>query len=131
MKTINLQLTNHTFEKVNLTTIKSKGRLYDLLKCSQCGLTGKRYGISEDITIDGRASYSKINSCPKAETSDKIKIINCRASGNAFSNITPGSIHEVITPPKGYKQYDKGVWVYGNGEPVKVLFDEFNILTDN
>ena len=49
----------------------------------------------------------------------KIKINEYfNAFGDAFTNIVPGSEHEVI------KKADKGWWVMGNGEPVLVLFRE-------
>ena len=123
MKTLLLRNTEHDFQKQNLVTLKGG---YDLLKCTKCGLKAKRVGITEIVEIDGRISDAKINSCGKREYIDvKIRITQCNANGQAFSNITPGSIHEVITPPDGYKNGDKGVWVQGNGEPVKVLFNEY------
>jgi hypothetical protein len=51
----------------------------------------------------------------------KIKIIQCTAWGPIFANLTPGSIHKVIEPPKHHKPDKYGVWVQGIGEPVKVL----------
>ena len=37
--------TEHKWEKQNLVTIKRSGRMYDIYKCTCCGITGKRYGI--------------------------------------------------------------------------------------
>lgn len=123
MKTLLLNNTEHTFEKQNLTTLKDGSDLY---KCTKCGLKGKRKGLTEILEIDGRISDKKINSCGEHEYVGKnIKITFCTANGSAFSNITPESIHTIINPPIGYKNGDKGVWVQGNGEPVKVLFNEY------
>ena len=66
--------------------------------------------------------------CEKAkpkEVPKKIKVKFCTAYGKAFGNITPQSIHEVITPPEGYKNDSSGVWVMGVGEPVKLLSNEY------
>ena len=57
-----------------------------------------------------------------------IKIKHCKAYGKLFENITDGSIHKIIPPPKGFKRdlkNTKGVWVMGVGGPVKILYNEF------
>ena len=56
----------------------------------------------------------------------KIKITQMQAVGKAFANLTPGSEHAVVNPPKGQKNGERGLWVMGVGEPVLVLFHEFN-----
>ena len=57
----------------------------------------------------------------------RIKITKCDAFGKAFENLTPGSEHDVISPPETHKN-DTGTWVMGVGEPVKVLPSEFKII---
>lgn len=114
--------TNHTFEKQNLVTIIGKKGTYDIFKCSACGIKGKAYNFTE-IQIDSKSKKKALN-CPGSAAVKKIKITNCRAVGRQFENLTPGSIHEVIEPPAGYDN-SRGVWVMGVGEPVKVLFGEF------
>lgn len=57
----------------------------------------------------------------------KIRIINCTAVGPQFENLTPGSIHEVIPAPKG-ENNNRGWWVMGVGEPVKVLTHEAKVV---
>lgn len=56
----------------------------------------------------------------------KVTVIECRAFGKAFENLTPGSVHEVIkiknTFP-GSGLFD--VWVRGVGDNVKLLNKEF------
>lgn len=121
MITISKRLTNHVFEKQNSVTRFEKGRHFDVYKCSLCGLTGKAYSLTH-ITIDGRSKGGPV--CPKAPKASKIKITECRAVGKAFGNLTPDSIHDIIPPPKD-KDNSRGVWVMGVGEPVLVLFGEF------
>jgi hypothetical protein len=61
----------------------------------------------------------------------KVKITHCQGFGELFNNIKDGSIHEVIPCPKIFKRTDhrnKGVWVMGVGEPVKVLSGEYVTL---
>ena len=61
----------------------------------------------------------------------KIKILYCNAFGEVFNNIIPNSIHDVISSPEGSRKGRKGVWVMGNGEPVKILEGEYEILKPN
>lgn len=35
------------------------------------------------------------------EKKEKIQITECKAFGKFFENLTPGSIHEVLTAPEG------------------------------
>lgn len=39
--------------------------------------------------------------CPKT-FHKRIKVTQCKAFGPQFNNITPGSIHEIVTPPAGH-----------------------------
>ena len=121
---IDLKNNNHYFEKQNSIT-KTEGRnFYDLYKCCNCGIKGKRYGFNEELTIDGRISKKKIQNCSGAKKVNKIIITKCTAVGTAFKNLTPDSVHEVIDAPTGQNN-SRGVWVMGVGEPVKVLFCEY------
>lgn len=58
---------------------------------------------------------------------NKIKITRYTAFGPAFKNLVPGSEHMIIAPPKG-QDNERGVWVMGVGEPVLVLFREFEYV---
>lgn len=122
--------TNHKFVKTNLVTLNSKKGYYDLMKCSLCGLVGRRYTLS---LIEVPDVYSqKAKSCPKSTLIvNKIKITICHAHGAVFKNLTPGSVHNVVEPPVGYKNDVDGVWVQGVGEPVKVLRSEYIIISDS
>lgn len=123
--------TNHEFQKQNLVTIPSRRGGYDLHKCTKCGIEAKVIQLST-YTFVGRISAKNARNCqfalPKEQPS-KIKITYCYAMGAQFKNLTPDSIHEVIEPPKG-ENNNRGVWVMGVGEPVKVLSDEFKEVND-
>jgi len=120
---INRRETTHDFEKQNLVTLKDRKGLYDLYKCSECGLTGKAYTLTE-ITVSERIKSASA-SCPKAKKTQRIKITFCHAVGKAFANLTPGSVHDVVETPADDSGRLAGVWVMGVGEPVKVLVDEY------
>lgn len=122
MISINRSATNHDFQKQNLVTILDKSGHYDLYKCSNCGLTGKGRDLINILV--GSQYKKKAFNCPGAKAVKKIKIIKCFAVGSAFENLIPDSVHNVIDPPSG-KDNSRGVWVMGVGEPVKVLFEEY------
>lgn len=120
---LDLKNTNHKFEKQNPVTIIKGKKAYDVLKCS-CGISGKRYGFTDTIWLDGRISKKKANNCPDCIDIKAIEIIQCTAVGKAFENLKPGTIHTVIDAPEGANN-NGGVWVMGEGEPVKVLHREY------
>lgn len=125
MSSLDMTSTNHKLEKQNLIIKKSKLGLYDEYKCIKCGLRGKRYSLGASLMVDGRFSAAKVGNCPNAEKPQTIKITYCPAHGKVFENLIPESIHEVVSPPEGQNNKN-GVWVMGVGEPVKVLFGEFD-----
>lgn len=114
--------TNHKFEKQNLVTMFDRQGQYDVYKCSACGLSGKARDLAS-VSVSG-SNKKRVLNCPKAVLVRRIRIINCSAYGKAFENLKPGSIHDVISPPAGHDN-SRGVWVMGVGEPVKVLFGEY------
>jgi predicted RNA-binding Zn-ribbon protein involved in translation (DUF1610 family) len=122
MINISRSKTNHIFEKQNLSTLLDSRGQYDLYKCKNCGLEGKGRDLLS-VWVSGRYKKKSLN-CPNAEKAQMIRITQCNAAGRVFANLTPGSLHKVIDPPKG-KDNSRGVWVMGVGEPVKVLFEEF------
>ena len=128
MHQIKIDTSEHKFDKKNLLGIRNRRGVYDKLECS-CGVWGRSYQLGV-IEISGSFSAKRANNCPNYQnTTKKIKIIIVRASGEQFDNLTPDSVHEVVTPPKGYKNDASGVWVMGVKEPVKVLTNEFTELT--
>ncbi len=123
----NIKTAGHSWEKKNLVTVNRKGKMFDEMVCRYCGMKGRRYGF-ESVEVSENYNYENVNNCPKAPAPNipkKVKVTRCTANGKAFSNLTPHSIHEVVEPPKGYKNDLSGVWVMGVGEPVKLLNNEF------
>lgn len=114
--------TNHNFEKQNLVTQFDKRGQYDVYKCSACGLSGKARTLTS-ISISEN-SRKRASNCPKAVSSQRVRITKCNAVGKLFGNLTPGSVHDVIPPPSG-QDNSRGLWVMGVGEPVKILFGEY------
>lgn len=124
----NFTVGGHDWQKVNLVTLVSKGcSTYDLYRCSRCGLEAKRYRLNE-LVVDERYR-NKLAHCSSVGKPKQLQIIECRAVGPQFANLTPGSVHDIIAPPEGNDR-KRGEWVMGVGEPVKVLFDEFNYIKE-
>ena len=59
---------NHKWEKTNSFTIIEKGgAMYDTMKCSRCGITGRRYNIRGGVLLDGEFRRIKaFKSCDTA-----------------------------------------------------------------
>ncbi len=117
----------HSWEKTNLVTKEGK-ELYDTYQCRHCGLKAKM--VSFGILQISERSRKKFERCSTAVKATQIRIIQCDAVGSQFANLTPGSLHSIINPPQGYDNKG-GVWVMGVGEPVKVLFREFEYINQN
>ena len=112
----------HQFVKENTVTRKNRKGLYDLYRCSCCGLEGKSYLLG---TIDVyEKDKNKLNCCINRLDKKYIQITLCTACGPQFKNLLPASKHTIISPPEGYDR-KRGEWVMGVGEPVLVLFGEF------
>lgn len=126
----NVKTSQHDWEKKNLVTVARRGRMFDEMVCKNCGMKGRRYRF-DTVEVSETYKSENVHLCPKAKQSElpeKIKVIKCTAFGTAFSNLEPGTIHDVVTPPEGYKNDHTGVWVMGVGEPVKLLMGEFSSL---
>jgi hypothetical protein len=126
MQTFEITFGGHKWEKQNLMTLGKK-RLYDLYKCSCCGIQGKSYRFGT-ITIK-EADIKKMLKCKSKGKHKRLKVTFCRACGSEFSNLIPGSIHEIINPPEGYDN-SKGEWVQGLTEPVLLLSGEYTYMED-
>ena len=128
---LNIKEGGHTWKKLNLVTQRDHKGMFDLYKCSSCGLKGKSYQIGK-IELKGSYSRARVEVCGggKEVLPCKVKVTYCTAHGERFSNLTPNSIHKVIDPPEGEKNDYKGVWVMGIGEPVKLLNNEFIAIND-
>ena len=125
-------LTAHAFTKTNLVTISKEGRMFDEYKCSICNMIGRRYGFDEHATVADKYPDKLVYNClgPKTDIwiGERIKVIQCTAGSGSFANMIPKSIHKIVAPPEGYNNGDRGVWVQGIGEPVKLLSNEFILI---
>ncbi|UBB15478.1 hypothetical protein [Comamonas odontotermitis] len=54
----------HTWQKQNLVTQSDGHGVFDIMKCAECGATGRRYGLSESITRSQAYRAKKWNNCP-------------------------------------------------------------------
>lgn len=112
----------HKWVKQNLVTKIDKRGCYDIYKCECCGIEGKSYSFGRIEVPDRYRSKQAL--CSSVLDKKRVKVLKCNAVGNAFTNIIPGSIHEIVTPPEG-EDRKRGEWVMGNGEKVLLLFREF------
>ena len=56
----------HSWEKQNLVTVISGGEIYDVMRCSVCGVTGKRHGLVEMVELDRKYKYKVYARCDTA-----------------------------------------------------------------
>lgn len=57
---------DHKWSKTNIITktdASRPGLSYDEVKCDQCGITGRRYGLSEYITRDRKFAHQRYVRC--------------------------------------------------------------------
>jgi len=131
--TVELIGTLHKFEKTNLVSQRNKRGIYDSYKCINCGIEGKRYGFDNHPLLNKTYSSNTLKSCKNIKDiylGMYIKITHCDAVGSEFIGCTSGSIHKIVRPPKNQVNGDRGVWIYGKTEPIKLLFGEFvNYIT--
>ena len=52
----------HDWEKQNLVTVVKGGKLYDVMVCKICGVTGKRFGFG-GVTRDSKYKSQKYENC--------------------------------------------------------------------
>lgn len=69
------------------------------------------------------------------KTGQKVLINRVLASGNAFSTLVPNTIVDVLDMSEQDPRPNRGIWVWGNGEPVKLVNDsgyyEYELLTND
>jgi len=123
--TLSLSNTDHDFQKTNLITLKGG---YDTYAC-KCGLHGKRYGLSDNLQVNGKAAL--ILNCPNPKPKEpvmakRVRITNFTGFSTEFENLTRGTEHDVVECPKEYKnKYANDIWVMGVKEPVRLLLHEY------
>ena len=57
----------HIWEKTNLVTISNNQGSYDTARCSLCGVTGKRFGLGQNIRLDPKYKKMDPKYCNKKE----------------------------------------------------------------
>ena len=57
----------HQWEKTSLVTESKNGALFDRMRCTNCDITGKRYGLGPDVVRDKQFKAKKWNTCPGHE----------------------------------------------------------------
>lgn len=53
----------HAWEKSNLVTVSDRRGYYDTVRCKNCGITGKRYGLAWIIQRDPQFKAAKYDYC--------------------------------------------------------------------
>jgi hypothetical protein len=123
---IDISVTSHAFEKVNIVTVIRGNRAYDKYRCRVCGLEGKRYGFSEVISVQ----RDKLScSYRKRMMAEKVRIIKMYEQylKDQFG-LFADKEYETVEPPEGYEgKYPGSVWVFSEKrrEPVRLLPGEF------
>jgi hypothetical protein len=121
-----------TFDVETLAKL-SKHKLFDIKEVYR-SLRGDDWAVEVNLKqyqeeIDKAEAESKTLYQGLKPTGYKIKIKKLQAFGNAWSNLKEGDIVEAIDYSKHDNEPHRGVWVMGNGEPVKLLnsdgYDEF------
>ena len=68
-------------------------------------------------------------------TGRKIKVIGCNANGPGFKNLPIGEIVDELDMSAIDLNKSRGVWIMGNGEPIKLIndcgFEEFEIVAED
>lgn len=68
-------------------------------------------------------------------TGRKIKIIGCNANGEFFTNLPIGETVDELDPGDMEVNASRGVWIWGNGEPIKLVNDcgaiEYEVVSDD
>jgi hypothetical protein len=58
----------HSWHKTNLVSIRTAGGgIHDTYRCTNCGITGKRYGLSPGVTIDSKYKAKVYTDCAKTK----------------------------------------------------------------
>jgi hypothetical protein len=129
---MNIPIQSHAFEKANLVTISSKQGSYDLYICAECGLTGKRFGLTDNITI--LKNHKALAVCSNAPLPEKvmpegwvrpIKVVVVGAYAIRTFGFEPNKIYDVVDATDS--RFVDDVWVYSEvrKEPIRLLADEY------
>lgn len=111
----------HTWRRANRVTKHDSRGFYDEYACATCGIKVKCYTLG--ILTMSEEQYKR--GCIRKNW--KVKVVRVNAVGKEFKGLTPGSVHDTISPPSGYDN-KRGVWVMGATVPVLLLFGEFECV---
>jgi hypothetical protein len=126
MKLINLVWGIHEFVKLDVPTDRFG---VDQWQCRKCGVKGTRQGFSQFIYTDQNVPDTVIHNCNlqiemKTLNPTHIKIYHSRS----HPELETGSIHAIITPPHGKRNWESGVWIkHPDGHPILILYHEFMV----
>jgi hypothetical protein len=122
----------NTFDVETLAKL-SKHKLFDVQQAHR-SLRDENWAVEVDLKRyqkqldDAEAKRQKLYKGLKP-TGFKIRIKKLQAFGNAWANLKEGDIVDALDYSKHDPNKGRGVWVMGNGEPVKLLnsdgYDEF------
>jgi hypothetical protein len=122
----------HNFVLQSEKPKRSPNGNFNTYRCSNCGIEGKQYTDEKAVIIVSKNYPAKmISNCPiepKEFVGLKIKITEVWSLGSQWNNIKKDTIHMIVPSPQGKINGDRGVWVKGVGEPVKIFFDEFEFV---
>lgn len=116
---MDIHITTHNFQKTNLITIVKGKRIFDEYECLDCRLKGKRYGLSEYITV------GQDKQCITKPKPEKVEI---RSPGLEQFGLIRGEKHTVVDCPKSEaEKFGRDVWVFSptRNEPVRLLAGEY------
>jgi len=89
----------------------------------------KRLLILENDSIIEKSKHRFVYKRP---TGRKIKVLGCIAYGEAFKNLPIGEIVDELDMSMTDPNTSRGVWIMGNGEPIKLInsssIREFDIV---
>jgi hypothetical protein len=118
----------HIFQKIGTFTAGDRFESYLRYKCSNCGLSGRRLSYNAPvILVSDSFSDKRIKNCERDNFVDKYqgKIIQTICKIHNHPQIIIYSKHEIIKPPKGELNGERGMWIDLNGKPWKILDDEY------
>lgn len=116
---MDIHITTHNFQKMNLITIVKGKRVFDEYECQDCKLKGRRYGLSEYITIGQNK---------KCVTKPKPNKVEIRSPALEQFGLIRGEKHDTVECPKDQaEKFGGDVWVFSpsRNEPVRLLTGEY------
>jgi len=141
---INMDSKLYKFHNFNKTSLVTERGNFDYYTCADCGLKGKRYGISENIVLV-RPSKKKMAQCDGTKGTFNIETYEQKMRGkptligkqvkvimdtHLFSfDAKNGDMYEVIETPKGEDKSASGVWVQGKKCTFRMLPGEYEYVT--